>query len=119
VHAEEAEHLGEDAGVRRCLDEANTQPADLTTSSAFGSALCAGCLRERQSSFGEKRAAGRGEGNTSRHTLEQWRPELALAVGDRPTKWRVRVVLRLGGAAEVQLFGDGDEVAEVAELHRS
>jgi hypothetical protein len=119
VHAEEAEDFRQHAGVRGCLDEANTQSADLTTSRALGSALCARSLRERESCLGEKRAAGSGEGNASRHTLEQRRPELALEVADLPTQWRLRDVQPLGGAAEVQFFGDGDEVAEVAELHRS
>ena len=44
--------------------------------------------------------------------------ELALQELDGPRERRLRDVAALGSAREVQLLGDGEEVADLVHLHR-
>src|SRR5262245_43430058 len=50
--------------------------------------------------------------------MEQGDAQLLLQLPDLLTQGRLRDAQAGGGAAEVQLLGDGQEVAQVAELHR-
>jgi hypothetical protein len=53
-------------------------------------------------------------------TLEQGKAERILELADRLTERRLRHVQPLGGAMEVQLLGDGDELAQQPRLdHRA
>ena len=117
MHAEEAEHLGQHARVGGGFDEADAQPSDLSPCGAFGGALGARRLGECEARFGEKRAPRRGELHAASDALEQRRADLALEVADLTGERRLRDVEPRGSAAEVELFGDGNEVPEVAEFH--
>jgi hypothetical protein len=118
VHAEEAEHVGEDRRVGRRLDEADAEPPDLAARRALGSPLRALGLGERETRLGEEGAPRRGERHAARDALEERRAELALEVADLPAERRLRDVQAPGGAPEVPLLRDGREIAEVPELHR-
>ncbi len=50
--------------------------------------------------------------------LEQPRPQLLLQGLDLLAKWRLGDPQMLGGAAKVQLFGNGDEITQMAQFHR-
>jgi len=117
VHAEEAEHFGQHARVGGGFDEADAQASDLSACRAFGGALGTCRLREREARFGEKGAPRRGERHTARDALEQRRADLALEVADLTGKRRLCDMEPRRRSAEVELFGDGDEVPEMAEFH--
>src|SRR5678810_4216 len=114
---EEAEHFGQHARVRGGFDEADAQPSDLSPCGAFGRALSARRLGECETRFGEKRPPRRGELHTAGDALEQRRADLALEVADLPRERWLRDVESGGSSTEVKLFGDGDEIPEVAEFH--
>jgi hypothetical protein len=117
VHAEEAEHVRQDAGVDRRLDEPHAEPPDLPPGGALGRAPRALRLGERQACFREEGEAGGGELHAARDAREERRADVALEVADLPAQRRLGDVQARRRAAEVQLLGDGDEVAQVAELH--
>ena len=57
-----------------------------------------------------------GQGDAPRRALEQPRAELVLEPRDRRAQGLLGDVQPLGGAGEVQLLRDGDEIAELPEL---
>ena len=65
----------------------------------------------------EQHLAGGRELDAARGAVEQRLAELGLEAADLLRERRLRDVQPLGGAAEVPLLGDGDEVAQVPELH--
>jgi hypothetical protein len=69
----------------------------------------------------EQELAVRGELHFARGAVEELAAELALECPDLRRKCRLRDVQPLGCAAEVQLLGDGEEVAQMPKLdvHRS
>jgi len=48
--------------------------------------------------------------------VEQSDAQLLLELHDPPAEWRLRDVQDLGGATDIAGFGDGDEVAELAQV---
>ena len=65
----------------------------------------------------QERVAGRSRLHAPARAREELHPELVLQQPDLVAQRRLRHVQPLRGPAEVQLLGDGDEVAELAELH--
>ena len=65
----------------------------------------------------EQHLAGGRELDAARGPVQQRLAELGLEAADLLRERRLRDVQALGGAAEVPLLGDGDEVAQVSELH--
>lgn len=54
--------------------------------------------------------------DTPRRAYEEDESEIAFELANRSRQGRLRHVESLRGTAEVQLFGDGDEVPELPEL---
>jgi hypothetical protein len=73
-------------------------------------------LREQTARFGQQRGAGTGERNAAPVAVEQRRTEQLLERKDRLLQRRLRHVKARGGAAEMELLGDGDEIAQLAQL---
>ena len=78
---------------------------------------------DREVNLGERSPCAREQGGSGRRQLdmpggpdEEHEPELALEIPDRPRKRRLRHVQALGGAAEVQLLGNRDEVPQLSQL---
>ncbi len=66
----------------------------------------------------EENPAGGGELNTARAALHQRHSQLDLEVTHLPAQgWLGGVQTLLGGNREAALFGDGNEVAKVAQFH--
>ena len=65
----------------------------------------------------EQHLAGGRELDAARGAVEQRLSELGLEAADLLRERRLGDVQAFGGAAEVPLLGDGDEVAQVPELH--
>ncbi|OCB46953.1 hypothetical protein A5721_12415 [Mycobacterium vulneris] len=63
---------------------------------------------------GQQRGAGRGEGDGASVPVEQLHLEVALERLDLLRERRAGDPQTLGRAAEVQLLGDGDEIAQLA-----
>lgn len=61
--------------------------------------------------------AGLGQVDAMVVADEEVEPKLALELADLPAQRRLGDVEPLGSAAEVQLVGNGNEVAEMPELH--
>ena len=64
----------------------------------------------------EQRLAGLGELDAARRAVEQRHADLLLEPGDRGAQRLLGDVHAARGAREVQLLGDGDEVAQVPQL---
>src|SRR5208282_2932050 len=62
-------------------------------------------------------AARVGKLDAAARALEQLHPEFVFELADLLAERRLRHMQALRGAAEVQLFSDGDEVAEVSQFH--
>ena len=72
---------------------------------------------EEAEHFGQKRASCGSELHAASNALEQRRADLALEIADLTGERRLRDVEPRGSPSEVKLFGDGDQVPEVAEFH--
>jgi hypothetical protein len=77
---------------------------------------CALDLCERSRRLPEQRLARIRQANASLGAREELDSQLAFELLDRATESRLRDVQASRGAAEVQLLGDGDEVAQEAEV---
>ena len=66
----------------------------------------------------EKSGAGIGQGNRPLGALEQQDAEPTLQLLDLLRQRGRADVQALGGTGEVQLLGDGDEIAELSEFDR-
>ena len=97
VHVAEPHRLG----VRK----AGCQPAQLVS------------MRQQLPGLGKQCRTRRGEDNRPAVALEELHPEVSLQGLDLLGKRRTRDVKPLCGTAEVQLLGDGDEVAQLPQLH--
>src|SRR5262249_10327707 len=104
--------------VRDRADVADREPAGLAARGAPGQV--GGALRRGQGAarLAEEGDAGVGQAAPAVRAIEQADAELVLERADLLAERRLRHVQAGGRAREVQLLGDGDEVAEVAELHR-
>ena len=65
----------------------------------------------------EQHLAGGRELDAARRAVAAGAPELGLEAADLLGERRLRDVQPLRGAAEVPLLGDGDEVAQLSQLH--
>jgi hypothetical protein len=71
------------------------------------------CIGQRPSRSSQEGAPGVGEPHLAGRAGEQVCPEVALELSDRGAERRLGHVQPLRGAAEVELFRHGDEVAQV------
>jgi hypothetical protein len=117
VLPEEGQHVGEDARVGGRLDEPHAQPPHLAQGGALRGPQRAVGLGEHLADLAEEGAPGGGELDAARAAHEQLGAHLLLEVADLPAERRLGDVQPRGRPPEVQLLGDGHEVAEVAELH--
>ncbi len=67
----------------------------------------------------QKQAAGLGHRDRAPVSAEQLDAKLALEILNLVGEWRLRDVETIRGSAKVQLFGNGDEVAEVAKFQEA
>ena len=98
--------------VRRRADRRHRHAPDLAEPRAahlIGGALGLG---EEAAPFIEKEGAGRGEPDLPAGPIEQPDTELLLEGPDLLAEARLRHAEAVGGAAEVELLGDGDEIAD-------
>jgi hypothetical protein len=120
--AAEGEH---DAGERRGEGGKHRVGAGTGESDGEASALAAGGAPrgvdggEDLAPALEEHRAGRSELDAARGPVGQRFAELGLKAADLLRQRRLGDVKALGGAAEVPLLGDRDEVAEVSQLHGS
>jgi hypothetical protein len=113
--AEGAEDGGE-GGKHAGADEADVEGADFAAADAAG--LVDVALHGAEGAVGafEERFAGVGEGDGAGGAGEEWVAEEVFEAADLLGEWRLGDVETESGAAEVELFGYSDEVAEMAEL---
>jgi hypothetical protein len=75
-------------------------------------------LKQRQPRVIEKGASGRGERDATRATLQQRHANLEFEVADLPAQRRLRgMEPPLGGIGQAAFLGNGNEIAQVAQLH--
>ncbi|MCY1435085.1 hypothetical protein D9M71_511650 [compost metagenome] len=74
-------------------------------------------LRQYLARFLEEQSPGLAQFDTTIGTVEQPGPQLLLQSLDLLTQGRLGNTQLLGGAAKVQLFGHGDEVAQMTQFH--
>ncbi|KOQ36381.1 hypothetical protein ABW37_27645 [Achromobacter xylosoxidans] len=67
----------------------------------------------------QEAAAGGAQFDLAAAALEQRHAQVLLQQLDLARQRRLRHAQALGGAAEVQFLGHGDEAFELAEFHRS
>src|SRR5262245_5384023 len=95
---------------------ADAQRAELAACRSSGCVDCGVRLRDRTPRTSKERAAGFGQPDLARAAHEEIRADLLLEPTNRGAERRLRHVETARGTAEVQLLGDRDEVAEMAEL---
>src|SRR6202012_497737 len=66
----------------------------------------------------EQRAPDVGQEHAPPVAIEQRLAHLFFEVAHLPAQRRLGDAQAVGGTAKVELLGDGDEVAQVAQLHR-
>ncbi len=74
-------------------------------------------LRHRPARVGEQAPAGVGGRHALGRPLEKRDPQLLLQLAELDGEGGLARPARLGGAAEMPVLGDGEEVAEVAQVH--
>ena len=114
---------GEDRGgdLRRQRRGAGHADAQLAGFAALGTpGLFDGFVHpgEDRAGFGQEGAAGLGQRHPAAVAQEQAHVHFAFELADLLAQWRLRHAQPLGRAAEVQLVGDGDEIAQMAEFDR-
>jgi hypothetical protein len=84
-----------------------------------GAHRLAAVLDRGQHRLGERQegAAGFGQLHPAAHALEQRRAQLLLDQTDAPADRRLRAVEPAGGAGEAAELGDGDEGADLVDVH--
>jgi hypothetical protein len=116
ARAPDPEDAREDVQIGR-RHEPDGQLADLAAAGAARRAHGALRVREHPAHLVEERMPRGGELDAAVRAMEQVDAELAFELSDLLAERRLRHVQARRGAAEVQLLRDGQEVAEVAELH--
>jgi hypothetical protein len=96
--------------------EAHAQPSELAGRGAPCVRFGAHELGQRPARAVEERLTGVREPDLPSRARQQIRSELLLQLADRDAERRLRHVQALGGAAEVELLRDRDEIAQVAKL---
>ena len=100
--------------------ERDPEPPELTGGGAAGVGLGPLELGQRAARAVEERTTGVGQAHLPRGADEQLGTQLLLELADGDAQRRLGHVQTLGGAAEVELLGHRDEVAQVAKLeHRA
>ncbi len=113
----ESPHDGGEGKPGCQIDVPHPQPAYFAPGSAAGGFdRLAGSL-EGPTRFSQKQPSRLGERDFSLGPVKQENPELLLELLDLLTQGGLGQVETGGGPAEVELLGEGDEVAKVAELH--
>jgi hypothetical protein len=107
---------GGQGGEHGRADEADVEGADFSAANAAGLFDVAMDIAEGALGAFEEVLAGGGEADGARGAVEERVAKDLFELADLLGERRLGEVETLGGTAEVQLFGDGDEVAEVAEL---
>ena len=104
--------------------DSSAEPTKLTRSTPAWPASIAPGGGDGDLELGEHRAGVAQEGRAGRRQLdsparagEQRAAQLLLQRADLLAERRLGDVQARGGAAEVQLLGDGDEVTQLAEFH--
>jgi len=95
-------------------DEPQRQRADLPGGRASRVFLHGVEPGQHRACIAQQFLADGGQRRAPRGAFEQQQPQLCFHFTDGQADRRLRHVQALGGAAEVRLFGDGDEVAQVA-----
>jgi hypothetical protein len=116
ARAPDAQHARQDVEVGRG-DEPDREPPDFAASRALRHALRTLRLRQDLAGVSEERTARGRQLDAALRPVEEHDSELLLELADLLAQRRLRDPHPRGRAAEVQLLRDGDEVAEVAELH--
>ena len=74
-------------------------------------------LRECAASFFYDQPSSVGQSHAPLGAIEQSHSEFILELADLLAQGRLRDMQALGGAAEVEFFGDRDEIAQVSQFH--
>jgi hypothetical protein len=99
---------------------ADTQGSGQAGPGLDGDLLCVPGCRDERAALGRERPAGLGERDLAPAAVEQRHAQLAFQLEDRLAQRRLRHGELFRGAAEVEGFGDGQEVAGLANLdHQS
>jgi hypothetical protein len=112
VGAKDGGQRGEHAGA----DEADVKGADFSAADAARLVEVALDVAEGAAGALEQLVAGVGEGYGAGGSEEEGMAEEIFEAANLLRERRLREMEALSGAAEVKLFRDGDEVAEVTKL---
>ena len=116
--AEAAEGAGEDRVINRGIHESDAEAAGAAGGGVAGALGGGGVGAEERAGVVEKGATGGGEADAAWEAFEEGRAEFGLEFADLFAEGGLDDREAGGGAAEVFVFGGGDEVAEVSEFHR-
>ncbi len=74
-------------------------------------------MRQEGARLGQEGASVTGEADALLGTLEQHQAKLFLQLRDLPAEGGLGNMQPLGGAPDVFVFSDGNEIAELAQIH--
>ena len=103
--------------MSRLLHERDSETPGLTARGTLRGPLCPLSLRQHEARLGQECGTGVGELHAASAALEEHRTDLALEIANLSAQGGLCDVQSLSRAPEVQLLGDGDEIAKMAELH--
>src|SRR5204862_6095833 len=103
--------------VRSGADEPETHRADFAATERVRPGRDRVGFAQQPPGIREERITRRRQMNAAARAREQRRPELGFERLDLTRQWRLRHIEPRGRAAEVQRFGDCDEVPKLAQVH--
>lgn len=114
VIAQDAQGIGQYAGMHGIFDIANAQAAFFPTAQALAQGFQAIGVGQQRFGFGQEGLAVAGQADALLAALEQGQAQPLFELGDLAAQGRLRDVQALGGAADVFFLGDHFEVAQLA-----
>ena len=99
------------------VQRADRQPAGLDPGERLQLGLRGVELGQRPARAGDEQLAGLRHRDAARRALDERHAELRLEAADLLRERRLRDVLARGGAREVALVGERDEIAQLAQIH--
>src|SRR5205823_2989842 len=104
-------------GKHRRGNVAERYPANDPGSRVAGGGPGVVCGRENGAGAGEQLLSGLSQVDASPVAHKQLNAELMLQRTDLRAQWRLRDMQPRGRPCKIEILGDGDEVAKVAQLH--
>ncbi len=110
------QHPADEAGMHRALDITDGQPPGGPAGQVAAELLQTPCIGKQHPRLGKERLAFGIQMDALLCPLEQGDAKLRLELHDLAAQRRLRDMQEFSGTADIAGFGDGDEIAELAQV---